>query len=723
MIYVLADAVADANAAIKLNPSYALAYLRKGVACHHLEEYETALAAFKAGAKLEPSNAKFRNGIRKAEAELQSQGGLVCEGSEGACNEDDCKAEDYGAKLEPSNAKFRNGIRNGIRKAELQSQEEDMTVDAPAPSAPSTSEAPASAPTASAAPTSSAPVTTPAPAPAPAPPKYRHEFYQSATTVVVTVFAKGVSSEQLKVQIGEQVLSVVIESTNDEPPYVLQLRLFGKVYPVEVGPAKSKHVLMSTKVEVRLAKAESTTFSPFLRCPLTIFASSLLPPFPSPPQVDPAKSKHVRMSTKVEVDPAKSKHVLMSTKIEVRLAKAEAIHWTALEATRRPAVVQPVNVSDETAEKLKHMYPSSRKQHVNWDQLEAEVKAEEKDEKLEGDAALNKLFQDIYAGADEETRRAMNKSFVESKAEPYLVTKAKQLRGIADAAQADLDAANDLLQQRLAEEAPLAQKAAAADAEVTAATTELNSKRAELEAAKVEQETARQALIQAKQVSRDERSYLDDLESQAEEAIFEESEAAKDVLDAIARQNTTAVVLNEQQKIATEAYNDAVAAARSAARLQTPEAKALQTELYNVKLQADRILGAVKKQADRAVQRVSERETESEKVKKDKSETRGAADVQKAVKEKAEKDEADSNVFFTKAVGKTKNLDTAVKTAGQNYNAKVKAQRDAKLALAPKVNARAAQERVVAMRKSRADASKGNADNADREARGRGLKF
>ncbi|CAI5532009.1 unnamed protein product [Closterium sp. Naga37s-1] len=291
------DAVADANAAIKLNPSYALAYLRKGVACHHLEEYETALAAFKAGAKLEPSNAKFRNGIRKAEAELQSQ-------------------------------------------------EEDMTVDAPTSSAaPSTSEAPASAPTASAAPAPSASVSTPAPAPAPAPappPKYRHEFYQSATTVVVTVFAKGIALEQLKVQIGEQVLSVVIESTNDEPPYFLQLRLFGKV------------------------------------------------------------------------DPAQSKHVLMSTKIEVRLAKAEAIHWTALEATRRPAVVQPVNVSDETAEKLKHMYPSSRKQHVNWDQLEAEVKAEEKDEKLEGDAALNKLFQDIYAGADEETRRAMNKSFVES---------------------------------------------------------------------------------------------------------------------------------------------------------------------------------------------------------------------------------------------------------------------------------------------------------------------
>ena len=42
------------------------------------------------------------------------------------------------------------------------------------------------------------------------------------------------------------------------------------------------------------------------------------------------------------------------------------------------------------------VYPTSSKKPKNWDKIAADVAAEEKDEKLEGDAALNKSFILIY---------------------------------------------------------------------------------------------------------------------------------------------------------------------------------------------------------------------------------------------------------------------------------------------------------------------------------------
>lgn len=59
-------------------------------------------------------------------------------------------------------------------------------------------------------------------------------------------------------------------------------------------------------------------------------------------------------------------------------------------------------------------YPSSKPTAPDWDSLEQQIRKEEEEERPEGDAALNKLLKGIYGRSDEDTRRAMMKSYYES---------------------------------------------------------------------------------------------------------------------------------------------------------------------------------------------------------------------------------------------------------------------------------------------------------------------
>ncbi|XP_034594413.1 protein SGT1 homolog [Setaria viridis] len=227
-------------------------------------------------------------------------------------------AVEAGAALAPNDARF----------AQLMKE-----IDSKAPKPMETDASPAAA-------------ATPVPATAPAEkPKYRHDYYNSAAEVVVTVFAKGVAPEHVAVEFGEQLLSVSVEVPG-EVPYHLQPRLFGKIIP-----DKCRFAVLSTKIEVRLAKAEPGTT------------------------------------------------------------------WTSLEFIDKPrfiAAAPPSGSSPAAAGGARRpSYPSS-KGRKDWDKIEAEVKKAEKEEKLDGDAAANRFFQDIFSNADEDMRRAMTKSFQES---------------------------------------------------------------------------------------------------------------------------------------------------------------------------------------------------------------------------------------------------------------------------------------------------------------------
>ncbi|XP_030453871.1 protein SGT1 homolog [Syzygium oleosum] len=284
------EAVSDANKAIELDPSLAKAYLRKGSACMKLEEYHTAKAALEIGTSLSQDASRFTKLIEECEKFIA----------------EDVSDEKAHVGAPPSSVTALPSDQNA--EADEEMEDEDSMVQQ-------------------------------VNAVEPVKPKFRHEFYQKPDEVVVTIFAKGVAPEDVLVEFGEQILSTRI-NVPGEDAYYFQSRLFGKVIPEEC------------------------------------------------------------------------RYQILSTKIEIRLAKAEAIQWKSLEYSKEATVAQKVIVP--SAGPNKPAYPSSKNRAADWDKLEAQVKQEEKDEKLDGDAALNKLFRDIFQNADEDARRAMTKSFVES---------------------------------------------------------------------------------------------------------------------------------------------------------------------------------------------------------------------------------------------------------------------------------------------------------------------
>ncbi|NWR64000.1 SGT1 protein, partial [Bucorvus abyssinicus] len=106
--------------------------------------------------------------------------------------------------------------------------------------------------------------------------------------------------------------------------------------------------------------------------------------------------------------PEQSTFKVLSTKIEIKMKKPEAVRWEKLEGQGDSPKLKQFTPDTQ------HLYPSSSHYTRNWDKLVVEIKEEEKNEKLEGDAALNKLFQQIYSDGTDEVKRAMNKSFMES---------------------------------------------------------------------------------------------------------------------------------------------------------------------------------------------------------------------------------------------------------------------------------------------------------------------
>jgi len=123
------------------------------------------------------------------------------------------------------------------------------------------------------------------------------------------------------------------------------------------------------------------------------------------------------------IDVPKCKVKYMDEKVLIKLRKKDAYNWNELfgngarsstaikddndDKTKEKEVVKKVETTNKPKAGLVNPYASTK----DWNAIDRDLRKEEENETPEGDAALNKLFQNIYGNADPEKKRAMVKSF------------------------------------------------------------------------------------------------------------------------------------------------------------------------------------------------------------------------------------------------------------------------------------------------------------------------
>ncbi|CAM9163362.1 unnamed protein product [Ascophyllum nodosum] len=298
------EALQDASAAAKLQ-STEITFYRKGMASFALEEFETALEAFRQGQQLsgpgtgENDPRKYRTWIRKCEAEMEED------------EESPLPSDNTPVSKDASNA-----AESGASPGASQVAKPSASARVPASSAHAHL-------------------------------SIRFQYYQSYEKITVAVLEKGLKKDHVAVEVEARRLTV--RRKDDDA------LLFNKVLYEEVLPEKSRTRFLPSKMEVTLTKKSPADW-PELEC-------------------KPGASVSTTGEERPKVPSAKK----------------------AVES--KPSAEPPT--------KLARPYSSTK----DWDEVEKDIQRELDAEKPQGEEALNNLFKQIYGKGDEDTRRAMMKSF------------------------------------------------------------------------------------------------------------------------------------------------------------------------------------------------------------------------------------------------------------------------------------------------------------------------
>uniref|UniRef100_A0A915DPM3 Uncharacterized protein n=1 Tax=Ditylenchus dipsaci TaxID=166011 RepID=A0A915DPM3_9BILA len=111
-----------------------------------------------------------------------------------------------------------------------------------------------------------------------------------------------------------------------------------------------------------------------------------------------------------QVQPNKATIQVTPFKIEVRLAKISNERWATLSIEDTSSSTTAVAQADSQTTNEEDVELPKKKEQPNWDKMGKDAEEEE----FENSDPSTKLFKKIYAGSDDETRRAMLKSMQES---------------------------------------------------------------------------------------------------------------------------------------------------------------------------------------------------------------------------------------------------------------------------------------------------------------------
>jgi suppressor of G2 allele of SKP1 len=212
-------------------------------------------------------------------------------------------------------------------------------------------------------------------------PKLRHEWYQNADHVILTVYARGVAKDAADIEIHDD--SVHISFPHPSNPHSTFDFNLDPLYAL-VDAAASKFAVMSTKVEVTLKKAQVGQKWHGLE------GNTPLKPTDKEKGDDEVKS------------------AVMST-LTSRPAQSAAA--PAYPTSSRHGPKDWDKLADDLARSKAKREAKDGSDDDNDDDDDAGV---ESDDELSGDA-VDGFFKKLYKSSDEDTRRAMMKSFYESK--------------------------------------------------------------------------------------------------------------------------------------------------------------------------------------------------------------------------------------------------------------------------------------------------------------------